>query len=232
MALSVSSFPKFKHKSIPPRSTIKVTDVTLRWISLLIVICEYIVQIAWIFCVFLFFKMWLHLFQKSMNLLVKSLCHMIIWDLLYALDKTIAHSCVFSSLLFWACVLGLIPSLLQELCSALSHSPWPKELSAQCIFIPGWHSANRLWKPTNYELQICHIVLISDSANSCNFADCKCLRKWQPKEQECKSCIDYFKNSVTSLYISQNTSMCLRACILLNISITLLKITWSHILSS
>lgn len=58
MALSVSSFPKFMHKSIlPPQSTIKVTEVLLRWMSLLIVTHEYIVQIAWNFCVcFFLFK--------------------------------------------------------------------------------------------------------------------------------------------------------------------------------
>lgn len=44
-------------------------------------------------------------------------------------------------------------------------------------------------KQMDYKLQICHFVLISGSANSSNFADCKCLRKWQPKEQECQSCI-------------------------------------------
>ena len=71
----------------------------------------------------------------------------------------------------------------------------------------------------NYRFAI--IFLISDSANSYNFADCKYVRKWQQKEQEYKSCFHYLKNSVTNTYIflKIHQTMCLRCCVLLNITI-------------
>lgn len=74
----------------------------------------------------------------------------------------------------------------------------------------------------NYEIEICHNFLISDSANSYNFADCTCLRAWQQKEQEYKSSLYYLKNSVTGIYIYTYThtlflkiyhAICLRCCI-------------------
>lgn len=117
----------------------------LRWISFLMVICEHIVQIAWIcFCVFL---MRLHLFPRSVNLLAKPLQHMILQGIFYMSWSKLLHVLVLSHLCSSIPVrLGLMSSLFQELWDVLSHSPYLKEQSAEYLFIPGWHSANELWK--------------------------------------------------------------------------------------